>query len=168
MAISSNYKRTVAVSLQDAFEEEMIGFVNDAAALDDTICFILKPRTYDFKRYSQFNFPKNVIFFNGHSTYESIKECDFHSTVMSTTAIESPSLGTRNVLMNINNLAREYYEKDLLSPVTLFANNPKELVELVNSAEPMSKEDIRLSNSEMIGKDYELLLSSAMREIFDE
>jgi hypothetical protein len=162
------FRATVAVSLQDAFEREMISFVKDAAALDESICFILKPRQQSSKHYSSSSFPPNVIFFDGHNTYESIKECDFHSTITSTTAIESPSLGTRNILMNINNLSRKYYEKDLLSPVTLFANTPAELVDIVNSAGLMSEDDIRASNSEIIGKGYESLLSAAMKEIFDD
>jgi hypothetical protein len=85
----------------------------------------------------------------------------------STTAIESPSLGTRNVLMNINNLALEYYGKTLLPPTTLFANSPAELINIINESEKLSRDYILSSNSEIIGSGYAGNLRAAAGSILN-
>jgi hypothetical protein len=167
MGISDKYKKTVAVSLQDAFEEEILQFIAEAALLDTSICFVMKPRARESGYYDKFLLPSNVVFFDGHNTYESIKECDFHTTMTSTTAIESPSLGTRNVLMNINNLALEYYGKTLLPPTTLFANSPAELINIINESEKLSRDYILSSNSEIIGSGYAGNLRAAAGSILN-
>jgi hypothetical protein len=60
--------------------------------------------------------------------------CDFHSTVNSTCALEAPSLGVQNILVDIDGLARLYYEKVLSDDrVTRFANTPEEYVDIVKS-----------------------------------
>jgi hypothetical protein len=166
--ITNKYKKTVAVSLQDAFEDEMCKFITEAALLDTSICFIMKPRGRSSAYYDRFALPSNVIFFDSHNTYESIKECDFHTTMTSTTAIESPSLGTRNVLMNINNLAMEYYEETLLAPSTFFANSPMELIRIINEAENISRESILSSNSEIIGEGYVNNLRAAVGNMLND
>ena len=165
--IASKYKKTVAVSLQDAFENEICMFVIEAALLDASICFVMKPRGRVSSDYDRFGFPPNVIFFDRHNTYESIKECDFHTTMTSTTAIESPSLGTRNVLMNINNLALEYYGKTLFAPTTFFANSPAELISIINESGNLSRDSVLSSNSEIIGEGYSSNLKIAMDNILN-
>jgi hypothetical protein len=167
IGISNKYKRTVAVSLQDAFEKEIFQFITEAALLDTSICFVMKPRGQESVYYDKFSLPPNVVFFDGHNTYESIKECDFHTTMTSTTAIESPSLGTRNVLMNINNLALEYYGKTLLPPTTFFANSPAELINIINESEKLSRDYILSSNSEIISSGYASNLSAAVGNILN-
>lgn len=167
MGVSGKYQKTVAVSLQDAFEKEICQFIAEAASLDTSICFVMKPRNQDSAYYDRFSLPGNVVFFDGHDTYESIKECDFHTTMTSTTAIESPSLGTRNVLMNINNLASEYYGETLLPPTTLFANSPAELVKIIGESKELSRDYILSSNSEIIGAGYANNLRGAMAKIFN-
>ncbi|MBL4652968.1 MAG: hypothetical protein JKY53_08920 [Flavobacteriales bacterium] len=166
--LTKPYKKTVAVAIQDAFEQQIIDFLREAASIDSTIGYVLMPRKQTHLYYTSFDLPENVIYCDFLNTYEIIKECDFHSTMTPTTAIESPSLGTRNVLMNIDNMAKEYYEKILQKPVTYFADTPVLMVKLINDSEFLSREEITLSNSDIIAKEYKENLTRAVKSIFND
>jgi hypothetical protein len=129
-----SYNRTVGVTLQGIIEKRTIEFVVQAANLDSHIFYILIPRRPQEKHYSTLNLPDNVTVIKDKNFYELMMYVDFHSTVNSTCALEAPSLGVQNILVDIDGSARLYYEKVLRDDrVTRFANTPEEYVDIVKS-----------------------------------
>ncbi|MBL4625702.1 MAG: hypothetical protein JKY42_11265, partial [Flavobacteriales bacterium] len=166
--LTNSYNRTVAVAMQDAFEQQIIEFVKETASIDPDIAYVLMPRSKTHEYYRIFDLPDNVLFCNKLNSYEIIKECDFHSTMTSTTAIEAPSLGTRNILMNIDNMAKEYYEEILRKPVTTFADTPTAMIQLINNAEPLTRKEILMSNNDIIAEGFRDNLTKVIKDIFDD
>ena len=130
----SGYKRVVGVTLQWILERRLISFTCEAAKLDSTILYMLIPRQPGGKVYSSVELPQNVMIITDRNFYQLMTYCDFHSTVNSTCALEAPSLGVQNILVDIDGLARQYYEKVLSDDrVTRFAGAPQEYVDIVRS-----------------------------------
>ncbi len=130
----SRYEKTVGVTLQWTCEKRLVGFISDAAALDAGILYMLIPREPQNPAYSDMVLPPNVVVIRDKNFYELMAYCDFHSTVYSTCALEAPSLGVQNILVDLDGLARSYYREVLSDArVTRFANTPDEYVTMVNS-----------------------------------
>ena len=66
--------------------------------------------------------------------YELMAYTDFHTTVNSTCALEAPSLGVQNILVDIDGQAKWYYAAVLTDRrITRFADTPDEYVDIINS-----------------------------------
>lgn len=148
--IVSEYSRTVAFSAQDAFENQFTSFLKLAAEQDSSICYILMPRFKTPEYYLKYEFPDNVKLIPWLSTYELIYLCNIHSTINSTTAIEAPSLGTINILANIENRSKLYFENILDERICLYADTPEEYVQLIKNLELKNKDEIALMNEGLI------------------
>jgi hypothetical protein len=130
----SGYKRVVGVTLQWTAERRLVSFTCEAAKLDGSILYMLIPRRPEEKAYSNMDLPRNIMVIPDRNFYELMTYCDFHSTVNSTCALEAPSLGVQNILVDIDGLARQYYEEVLSDDrLTRFASTPEEYVDTVRS-----------------------------------
>jgi hypothetical protein len=80
---------------------------------------------------------------------------DFHSTVNSTCALEAPSLGVQNIMINIQDLSKNYYELILNNKnITRYANTPNEYVKIINNFTKIDKKTIQESNDDIIKSHY--------------
>ena len=108
-------KTRVVISLQDC--ETGVESVKDfirLAELNPSVDFYFKRRRLSMEFYSeQFTFPSNVHFDNNKNIYDLIVFCDVHLTAYSSCAIEALSLGTPNILYNLNDKANQYYSEKL-------------------------------------------------------
>ena len=139
----SGYKRVVGVTLQWTSEKRLIAFVCEAAKLDMSIMYMLIPRQPEKEEYSNMVLPRNVAVIRDKSFYELMAYCDFHSTVNSTCALEAPALGVQNVLIDLDGMARAYYEKILSDErVTRFAETAEEYVEIVRTFTRLDREAV--------------------------
>jgi hypothetical protein len=151
-----NYRRSVGVTLGWTVERRAIEFICQAAKLDKTIFYILIPRRPQEEYYSTLNLPENVTVIKDKNFYELMMYVDFHSTVYSTCAVEAPSLGVQNILINIDNLSKQYYGADLNdSRVIRYADTPKEFVEIINTFEKLDRDTICELNEDSIAMNYE-------------
>lgn len=148
--MTQNFKKIVAYTAQDALEKQFIPFLKEAAGLDSSIGYVLIPRFRDEAYYKTFNFPDNVIYMPWLTTYEAMYLSDFHATINSTTAIEAPSLGTMNVLANVENRAVSYFKDFLDDRVCIYCDDAVSFVNAIKNNTPLSKDIVASFNSEII------------------
>lgn len=159
-----NYKKSVAVTLDWIMEKHAIEFVCQAANLDKTIFYLLVPRRPQEKHYSTLNLPDNVTVIKDKNFYELMMYVDFHSTVYSTCALEAPSLGVQNILINIDDLSRQYYGTVLNdSRITHYADTPQEFVNVASSFEKLDRDTIVKLSEDLIAVDYERNIQELLR-----
>jgi len=151
----SQYAKTVGVTLQWTVENRVIEFVRQAAGLDSTICYVLIPRNPKERDYLTLPVPQNVRVVIDKDFYRLMGHVDFHSTAYSTCALEAPSLGVRNVMINIDGESKRYYGHVLTdSRVTRYADTPEELVSIVNTFPGIDRETVRRLNGDIIAVGY--------------
>jgi len=139
----SGYRKVVGVTLQWTLERRLISFICEAAKLDSSILYILIPRRPEEKAYSNMDLPRNVVVITDKNFYELMIYCDFHSTVNSTCALEAPSLGVQNILVDIDGLATQYYGRVLSDGrVTRFASTPEEYVDILKNFARLDKDGV--------------------------
>jgi hypothetical protein len=127
----SSYDMSFGVSLQWTVENELIDFITEVALKLPNIIFILIARNYEKNKYDKFNLPKNVIFYNDLDCYNIILHCDYHCTVYSTCAIEAPSLGIENVLININGYSEKHISALLSCENSYLVNTEEDFFKIV-------------------------------------
>lgn len=151
----SGFKRVVGVTLQQTSEKRLISFICEAARLDGSIFYILIPRWPQNPVYSTLDLPPNVEVIRDRNFYELMAYTDFHSTVNSTCALEAPSLGVQNILVNIDGQAKAFYEAILKdSCVTRFTDKPEEYVDIINSFPKLDRDAVCKLNEDFFAPNY--------------
>ncbi len=149
------YSVRVAITLQSTVEDPLIEFVNKCAEADPKIVYILIPRHPTTRDYELLKKPENVVMFEDNEFYELMNYVDIHATVYSGCAIEAPSFGAPNILININGLSRMYLSSLLDSATTSYVETPAEFLEAVKRVKALNKTDIIKANEPLIKPDYE-------------
>lgn len=123
-----NYELTFSVSLQDCeIGGKVVPFIINLAKKHPNYLFLLKPRRTNINDYlSKYKFPDNIKFITQQNIYELIKSTDIHITAYSTCALEAPALGKRNILLNFENKAKEYYGSFLNNNNTHYIENEQQ------------------------------------------
>ena len=116
---------SVAVSLQDdSVGSQIVPFLNEVAMQRPLWTFVFVPRKTSQDEYLKLNLSNNIVFLPELNVYEVMHLCEVHSTVFSTCALEAPTLGKPNVLVNIENKSVEYFSTLLIDPqVTRFVDS---------------------------------------------
>ena len=147
----------------------MLPFLKSATERCADIGFLFVPRHKHAEHYQQYGLPDNVIFIHELDAYQSMAAGDIHTTLNSTCALEAPSLGTVNVLMNIDNMARKYLEKLLVeNESTYYASNVDEFCELVRKVPVSDKNLMKSSNSGNIRENFKSNLKWAIDKIVND
>ncbi|MAX80972.1 MAG: hypothetical protein CL843_12470 [Crocinitomicaceae bacterium] len=166
-------KVRVAVSLQDdKIGEKIIPFLIEAARKDNSIEYVFIPRKKTTEYYAtHYDLPENIIFQPEWNIYQAIMYSDVHTSVYSTCAIEAPSLGTPNVLVNIDNRAKSYFSAFLDEyNYTLYADTPEEYlkkIKEVGKLKATKEKEIRTSNNRNIEANYFENIKAAMKIILN-
>jgi hypothetical protein len=158
---------TISVSLQDDFlGMQIVPFLVNVAQLRPNWTIVFVPRRTPQSEYESQSLPSNIIFLPELNVYEIISLCDIHTTICSTCALEAPSLGKPNVLVNIENKAVEYYS-DILSDtrVNRFVQTPEEFVNEIEKGDFPDKSTIETSNNHVIKSDFDRNLSAFFQEL---
>jgi len=80
---------------------------------------------------------------------------DIHSTVYSSCAVEAPSLGAPNILVNINNLSKLYFSSLLRDERTSrYVGTPREFLKAVRSFSGIERESVVRLNEDIIKPGY--------------
>jgi len=165
--IIKKFKKTVAITSQKTIEGKLIDFIRSIAIINSNILYIFIPRDFN-KDYSKLCFLKNVIVFKELNFYQIVKYVDFHATVYSTCALEAPALGTPNILINIDNLAKSYYLNLLKNKnVTRFINNEKEFINLILNWHTKTREEIISLHKDFYKPNHQDNLKNALKIIFN-
>ncbi|MCD4794185.1 MAG: hypothetical protein K8R54_13185 [Bacteroidales bacterium] len=159
------YKTSVGVSLQLDFELELIGFIKKVAHKLSNVAFILIPRGEYKNDISNIDLPPNIITSNTENFYQTIKHCNYHTTIYSTCALEVPSLQVSNILYNYNNLSQNYFADTLNSETTIIVNDLLEYVQAFAQLEEKNK--TKIDNSINFIENYELNIRKVLRHLVD-
>lgn len=134
----ASYKTVICVSGQDENEESIIAFLKQASELDSSLLFLYVPRTfYKDEVEKVYDVPTSIHIVKNMTVYDAILHADIHSSVHSTCAIEALSLGVKNILINIDGIAFQFFDKQLPDrTLTQFADTPEEYVQKIQSFQP--------------------------------
>lgn len=164
-----NYKVYIAVVLQDMYDDDLFHFLSKAFSELDEVLFVLIPRNNTADHYqNKFEFYENMVFFEELNTYEIIKMCDVHTTINSTTAIEAPSLGTPNILINFRGLSSEYFASSLTVPeVNKVAETVDEYISMIHNFEEINESHVINSNNSIFKTGFTNNLNATLTKIYE-
>ena len=163
----NKYSISVGITLQNTVEKQTIDFVKEAAILDSSILFILIPRQPVNRDFSKLDLPDNVLVITYKDFYEIMMYVDYHSTVYSTCALEAPSFGVQNIMININDLSRKTFRASLVDRTTKYADTPEEYLNLIRSMDKLDEEIVYYLNEDVIMPNYMKNLKDALSLISD-
>ena len=172
-----NYNRTVGVTLQWVYEKRTIEFIVQAANLAPHIFYILIPRLavtggpeeakHAAAEYLTLELPGNVAVVTDKDFYELMMYVDFHATMYSTCTMEAPSLGTQNILINIDNMSQKYFGAMLRDKrTTRYVDTPEEFVQTINTFRRLDRDTMSKLNQDIIATDYERNIKKVISEHF--
>jgi hypothetical protein len=155
---------SVSVSLQDdSVGNQIVPILMDVANKRPNWIIVFVPRKKEPAEYKKMNLPANIIFLPELNVYEVIALCDVHTTVFSTCAIEAPTLGKPNVLINLENKAKEYFSSTLTDArVTRFANSAEGFIEEIEKKSFPDEEQIKESNKHVMVSGFDGNLKKAL------
>ena len=160
-------KISFSVSLQDGeLGNQVVDLLIEVAKMRPDWVFVFVPRRTPISEYKKLNLPKNIIFIPELNVYQIINLCDVHTTLNSTCAIEAPTLGKPNVLVNIENRSKDYYGSILLdSLVTRFVVTADQFITEVEKDSFPKTDAIKESNSKIINTGFDYNLDYALTQI---
>jgi hypothetical protein len=161
-----SYKFIVCVTGQNHYSEPiLINFLNKVGDLNNDILFVFVPRDASFQK-KDYHLNTNIMVIPELNCYETISISDFHSTVYSTCALESASLGIPNILININGLSKINYAEILNNPLTCrIVDSPEEFIEVITTFKKIEKPKIKELNSNIIIPNYKNNIFKIINEI---
>lgn len=163
------FKVSIAVSLQDdAVGSQIVPFLIEVAkALPDWL-IVFVPRKTAQTEYEKLGLPSNVRFYQDLNVYQVMLSCKIHSTVFSTCALEAPSLGRPNVLVNIENKSKEYFGHILRdSSVTKIVDTTDQYIKEIEGSSFPDSQIIKKSNETLIAPNFSENLKLALSKILD-
>lgn len=160
------YKFSFLVSLQELdVPLKIIPEIIHLAKKNQDSIFILKPRKKPKSFYiNAYKFPNNIVIIDDENIYQLIKSTDFHVTVYSTTAIEAPALGKRNILFNIENKSKIILGDSLQSSDTsIYVNNWIEFDTLLKDLIIHNEQDVKNAHKNVITPNYQQRINEILK-----
>ncbi len=160
--LKNNFKLLICVSLQWTVIESTLNYIYKQADLYKDICFIIIPRKKEDLEKTRI-LKKNLKIFSHLHFYEIASNCDYHLTVYSSCALEAPSLGVKNIFLNIDNLSNRIY-KDFINNYNfnLIINENMNLDSLNLLYKKYDKNQVREQNNENILSDYKINIANVL------
>ena len=129
------------------------------------ILYFFIPRDPD-RDYSKYKMPYNMVILKHLDFYKIIKYVDFHSTIFSTCAFEAPAMGTPNILINIDNLSKQYLSVLLKDEeVTKITDSPNKFVNIILNWNRKNSNEIKKRHSGFYAGNHREKLRIALNEI---
>ena len=152
--LKKNYEYFVGVSMQDQEWEylAMINFINKIAKVHKNVLFLIIPR---IKRdYFHLIKEENIKIITNLDCYNTIMHCDIHMTLYSTCALEAPTLGIPNILVDVNDMATKYYKNLLNNYHTKIIKKEKEFSNVLEQLINLNPEEIKKANKNVFVPNY--------------
>ena len=162
--IIQKYKLSIGVSLQWTVEDKMINFINSVAKKQKDTLFIFIPREYK-DDYKKLDLENNVMFYPKLDCYQIIMHCHYHCTVYSTCAIEAPSLGIPNILVNLDCLTSKYMNNMFNNNTACIVNTEDEFMDFIKKDYQLDKIKIIKLNESFFVSNYEENIAKALNLI---
>ena len=163
-SIIEQYEVTFCVTLMDILVPEVIEFISNIARSKKEFLFIVAPKSdQNSQCYQASKIPPNIITYRELDCYTLLMHSDIHVTVASTCALEAPSLGIVNILLDID-LETKLQNRSILSSEdrvlseehTIIVGNEYEFTEAVERFDVVrSPSDIKNANSSVFVQNFE-------------
>lgn len=162
----NSYKYIIGVSMQDEDWEYkgILSFIYNVASKNKDILYIIIPR----RRKDGIKLSDNIVVYEKLDCYNLILHCDIHVTLYSSCALEAPTLGIPNILININDFAKKYYKNILDEYHTKIVNSEESFFKAMKNITNLDKKEIQLKNSKVFVSDYEKRVNSFIKKICKE
>lgn len=161
---------SVLFTLQDGvMGTKFINFILELNKLaGEKLNIIVQPRRSGKDFYLAQNSEVKQLFFSNKDFYSSVVTADIHSTVYSTTAIESLSLGVPNILVNIDNQSKEQLLEALSeNPYTIVVESPDEFIQAVSKLVSSDRDKVMNSNNRNIKSNYRVNIKKVLKDLMD-
>ncbi|MGB0390642.1 MAG: hypothetical protein ACPGD5_03675 [Salibacteraceae bacterium] len=167
-AIRKSYDVVIAATGQDAYDDIFIPFLMEIMNQKKNWACIFIPRSEKESYYRKnFKLSDNTFFVDDLNTYETILQCDIHTTVNSTCAVEALALGTPNVLYDYQNKAKTYF-KHLLEHdpnSNQFVNSSTDFIKGVENEISLTKQEVIEKSSYLFVPDFSNNLDKFFKQL---
>jgi len=162
--IADKYEITFSVTMMNILVPKVINFIKSIAETEQNYLFILIPKSdKDSHIYEQNNLSSNIITYKRLDCYNILMHSDIHVTVASTCALEAPSLGIVNILLDIDS-STKLQNRSILSKKdtvlseehTIIVKDKNEFIDAVNKLQINSSfYNIKELNNNVFVQDYD-------------
>ena len=157
----------ILFTLQDGIMgEKLIRFILELKRkIPDSIRLIIQPRRTKPEVYCEKISEAINLEFSKEDFYSMLSKCTIHSTIYSTTAIESLSMGIPNILINFDNQSKDQLSNLISNPYTIFVENVSEFIHALGTLNKYDPQKIKESNAVNIKPGYDTNLAEFLRKI---
>ena len=158
LTLKKKYEYCIGISMQDqAWEHNnMMKFANELSKIHKNILFLIIPRKNNHFSFKESNI-RIVTFLD---CYNTIMHCDVHMTLYSSCALEAPTLGIPNILVNVNNMATKYY-------IDMLSNYHTKIIDKTDSFYNVFKELILLDSQKIKEKNKKIFVPDYNKQVLD-
>ncbi|WP_405208879.1 hypothetical protein [Aquimarina sp. LLG6339-5] len=148
------YNKIVVFSFQEVFENQTFDFLNDAASLDPSICYVIIPRNVN-NSYKQIKLMPNIFIEREINIYDALKICDIHATINSSCAIEALTFGVPSILYNYDNWSSSYFKSIFgIDGSGYYVKTPEKFIEVIKKNNFASSKQIMKNGETFFKKDF--------------
>jgi hypothetical protein len=163
---SSKYKKVILVSSQYTVEEKLLDFIIKVATKDKENFYIFRPRFLNKK----LEVPNLDNFYlsldEKEDIYKLLKMADIHVTVYSTVCLEALSFGVPNIMVNMDNFSKLYFNEILNDDShTVYVNNIDEFLKVINFYKFAKREEIIEKSKYFFAENHKLRIKKAIEYI---
>lgn len=160
------YRKVVLFCGQYPVDMKSLPILDEIQLESKDVCFLFLTRYKEelIKYKSKF---KNVIFYEGSQKfYELIQQVDIHGTVYSTTFLESLYFGKPNIILDIDNYPKKYYDKIIGNNHSFIkcSKEKEKILDFVMQDFHVSKHEIRESINEYFNTSFLKNLKESLNE----
>lgn len=154
------YEKSVCIPTDYTTHSYLLGFIESLALKLPNYVFIISPRQAHLANGTK-NLPENVKVITDYSFQEIVRHCDFNSSTNSTCCIEALALGARNILIDEDGLASQYFGRILKDEeITRFARSNEEYINHIKSMPFLSRIEVKGRNKGNYMDDYDKCISN--------
>ncbi|MCC6287116.1 MAG: hypothetical protein IT249_04465 [Chitinophagaceae bacterium] len=162
----SQFRKSVCIPTDYITETHILEFIIPVASTLKDIGFFVIPRASLSETLQQkIKSIKNIIIVRDTPFQEFVRHCTFHTATNSTCCLEALSLGVRNILINDDNVAYQFYSQLTDTRFTKFVLTIEEYITAVETNEEVSKEYIIQSNKDNFSSGYKDAIKIALKQI---
>lgn len=155
-----NFEFSICVPTDDITHRGILDFIKPLAAKMTNCIFLLAPRNLALEEEIQL---PNILLVKQHSFQEIVRHCDFHTATNSTCCLEALALGAKNILLDYDGLASQYYEKVLTNrKFTAFVKSIDEYESHLYKMKQVTKQETIESNKMIYMPNHALNLMKFM------
>nr|WP_315401950.1 hypothetical protein [uncultured Sphingobacterium sp.] len=157
------YLKVIAFSFQEPFGEFSVDFLKQCALKEEKTLFLLILRNPNYPLPN--DLPDNLIVDPRFDIYKSLKLCDIHSTINSTTTLEAFTFGKPSILIDYKKQANAYFQNLTLSPGVRIVSSVEEFIAASNILLTVDSTSIKCEGDKFFKSNFKENLRLAFSEL---